>query len=101
MRTHVLEHRGYEIVVQPEQNAYGAWQAEDDVQTTYWQVKDTDELRGTGQYRVLTPEAYAAELREAGPFGFAMLHPMVGGIPPDLAWQTLHLFEHRVLPALS
>ncbi|MBP0588248.1 hypothetical protein J8I87_00615 [Paraburkholderia sp. LEh10] len=27
MRTHVHEHRGYEIVVQPEQNAYGAWQA--------------------------------------------------------------------------
>jgi hypothetical protein len=27
MQTHVFEHRGYEIVVQPEQNAYGAWQA--------------------------------------------------------------------------
>jgi len=24
---HVFEHRGYEIVVQPERNAYGAWQA--------------------------------------------------------------------------
>jgi alkanesulfonate monooxygenase SsuD/methylene tetrahydromethanopterin reductase-like flavin-dependent oxidoreductase (luciferase family) len=84
-----------------EMNAYGAWQAEDDVQTTYWQVKDTDELRGTGHYRVLTPEAYAAELRDAGPFGFAMLHPMVGGIPPDLAWESLHLFEQQVLPALT
>jgi hypothetical protein len=27
MGTHVFEHRGYEIAVQPEQNAYGAWQA--------------------------------------------------------------------------
>lgn len=27
MQTRVLEHRGYVIVVQPEQNAYGAWQA--------------------------------------------------------------------------
>jgi hypothetical protein len=27
MQTHVFEHRGYEIVVQPEQNAYYAWQA--------------------------------------------------------------------------
>jgi alkanesulfonate monooxygenase SsuD/methylene tetrahydromethanopterin reductase-like flavin-dependent oxidoreductase (luciferase family) len=84
-----------------EMNAYGAWQAEDDVQTTYRQVQDADELRGTGQYRVLTPEDYAAELRDAGPFGFAMLHPMVGGIPPDVAWQSLHLFEDRVLPALA
>jgi hypothetical protein len=27
MQTHVFAHRGYEIEVQPEQNAYGAWQA--------------------------------------------------------------------------
>ncbi|CAG9228769.1 conserved hypothetical protein [Paraburkholderia sabiae] len=27
MQTHVFEHRGYEIAVQPEQNAYGAWRA--------------------------------------------------------------------------
>ena len=27
MRMHVFEHQGYEIVVQPEQKAYGAWLA--------------------------------------------------------------------------
>ncbi|MEM5370715.1 DUF6566 family protein [Paraburkholderia azotifigens] len=27
MQTHMFEHRGYEITVQPGQNAYGAWQA--------------------------------------------------------------------------
>jgi hypothetical protein len=27
MQTHVFEHRGYEIAVQPERNAYGAWLA--------------------------------------------------------------------------
>ncbi|WP_052409711.1 DUF6566 family protein [Paraburkholderia oxyphila] len=27
MQSHVFEHRGYEIAVQPEQKAYGAWQA--------------------------------------------------------------------------
>ncbi|MGF6602015.1 hypothetical protein P3T23_006767 [Paraburkholderia sp. GAS448] len=27
MPKHILEHRGYEIAVQPEQNAFGAWQA--------------------------------------------------------------------------
>jgi alkanesulfonate monooxygenase SsuD/methylene tetrahydromethanopterin reductase-like flavin-dependent oxidoreductase (luciferase family) len=84
-----------------EMNAYGTWQAEDGVQTTYWNVESADELRATGQYRVLTPDAYAAELRDAGPFAFAMLHPMVGGIPPDLAWESLRLFEHEVLPKLT
>jgi hypothetical protein len=27
MPKHILEHRGYEIAVHPEQNAFGAWQA--------------------------------------------------------------------------
>jgi hypothetical protein len=30
-----------------------------------------------------------------------MLHPMVGGIPPELAWDSLRLFEHEVLPRLD
>jgi hypothetical protein len=29
-----------------------------------------------------------------------MLHPMVGGIPPERAWQSLRLFDERVLQAL-
>ncbi|MDQ1430609.1 MAG: hypothetical protein QOF40_1211, partial [Actinomycetota bacterium] len=84
-----------------EVNAYGAWQADDDVQTTYKTVSGADELRETGQYRVLTPEAYAVELQAAGDYAFVMLHPMVGGVPPALAWESLHLFEHEVLPALK
>jgi hypothetical protein len=28
MQTHVFEHRGFEIVVQPERNEYGAWRAQ-------------------------------------------------------------------------
>jgi hypothetical protein len=41
---------------------------------------------------------YAAELAAAGAFAFAVLHPMVGGIPPDLAWRHLRLFEKALLP---
>jgi hypothetical protein len=29
-----------------------------------------------------------------------MLHPLCGGMPPDLAWSSLRLFETQVLPAL-
>ncbi len=84
-----------------EVNAYGAWQAPDDVATSYQHVSDADALRRTGQYRVLTPEEYVAELRSAGPFAVVLLHPMVGGIPPEMAWESLHLFEHEVLPHLD
>jgi alkanesulfonate monooxygenase SsuD/methylene tetrahydromethanopterin reductase-like flavin-dependent oxidoreductase (luciferase family) len=81
-----------------ETNAYGSWQAQDDIASPYHSVSDTDELRSTGQYRVVTPEELVAELKEA-PFPFALFHPMCGGMPIELAWSSLHLFEHEVLPA--
>jgi hypothetical protein len=30
-----------------------------------------------------------------------MLHPLMGGLAPEIAWQSLRLIETRVLPALS
>lgn len=29
-----------------------------------------------------------------------MLHPLMGGLPPDLAWESLELIAAKVLPAL-
>jgi len=83
-----------------ETNAYGAWQAQDDIASPYRTVDDIDQLRARGQYCVLTPEEFVAEL-EAAPFPFAMFHPLCGGMPPDLAWSSLRLFESEVLPAFS
>jgi alkanesulfonate monooxygenase SsuD/methylene tetrahydromethanopterin reductase-like flavin-dependent oxidoreductase (luciferase family) len=84
-----------------EVNAYGRWMAEAGVdQGGYREVGDVDALRATGQYRVLTPDEMTAELRAGGDYAFALFHPMVGGIPPALAWESLHLFEREVLPRL-
>jgi len=81
-----------------ETNAYGAWQAQDNLAAPYHTVTDLDELRASGKYRVLTPEEFVADLK-AAPFPFAQFHPMCGGIPPELAWSSLRLFEKEVLPA--
>jgi alkanesulfonate monooxygenase SsuD/methylene tetrahydromethanopterin reductase-like flavin-dependent oxidoreductase (luciferase family) len=83
-----------------ETNAYGEWQAQDDIASPYRTVDDVDELRAKGQYAVLTPDEFVAELK-AAPFAFAMFHPLCGGMPPDLAWSSLRLFQHEVLPALD
>jgi alkanesulfonate monooxygenase SsuD/methylene tetrahydromethanopterin reductase-like flavin-dependent oxidoreductase (luciferase family) len=83
-----------------ETNAYGAWQAQDDIASPYRTVADVDELRSTGQYRVITPEQLVDELK-ASPFPFAFFHPMCGGMPIDLAWSSLRLFEHEVRPAFN
>jgi hypothetical protein len=83
-----------------ETNAYGMWQAQDNLAAPFHSVADADELRTTGQYRVLTPEQFVAEM-QAAPFPFAQFHPLCGGMPPDLGWSSLELFEHEVLPALQ
>ena len=83
-----------------ETNAYGAWQAQDDIASPYRTVDDIDELRAKGQYSVLTPDDLIAELKSA-PFPFAFFHPLCGGMPPDLAWSSLRLFETEVLPAFA
>jgi alkanesulfonate monooxygenase SsuD/methylene tetrahydromethanopterin reductase-like flavin-dependent oxidoreductase (luciferase family) len=83
-----------------ETNAYGDWQAQDDVASPYRRVDGVDALRDTGQYGVLTPDEFVAEMR-AAPFPFAFFHPLCGGMPIDLAWSSLRLFEHEVLPAFA
>jgi alkanesulfonate monooxygenase SsuD/methylene tetrahydromethanopterin reductase-like flavin-dependent oxidoreductase (luciferase family) len=83
-----------------ETNAYGMWQAQDDIASPFHNVEDVDELRTTGQYRVLAPEQFVEE-QKAAPFPYAMFHPLCGGMPIDLAWSSLHLFENEVLPAFK
>jgi alkanesulfonate monooxygenase SsuD/methylene tetrahydromethanopterin reductase-like flavin-dependent oxidoreductase (luciferase family) len=56
------------------------------------------ELRAEdGSYRIVTP-AEAVELLAT--YGMLSTQPLCGGIPPDLAWASLHLIEREVLPAL-
>src|SRR4029453_13303357 len=81
-----------------ETNAYGVWQAQDGVAAPFRTVRDVDELRAGGQYRVLTPEQFVEE-QKAAPFPFALLHPLCGGMPIELAWWSLRLFEREGLPA--
>jgi alkanesulfonate monooxygenase SsuD/methylene tetrahydromethanopterin reductase-like flavin-dependent oxidoreductase (luciferase family) len=83
-----------------EVNSYGQWFADSGIGAVggYAPVTDADELRATGQYRVLTPDDLVADLNAGGPFAFALFHPMMGGIPPELGWSSLRLFEEEVLP---
>jgi alkanesulfonate monooxygenase SsuD/methylene tetrahydromethanopterin reductase-like flavin-dependent oxidoreductase (luciferase family) len=83
-----------------EANAYGAWAEAAGTDTGYRTASDADALRATGQYRVVTPGDLVAELTAAGPFAVAVLHPMMGGIPPELGWASLRLLERDVLPHL-
>jgi alkanesulfonate monooxygenase SsuD/methylene tetrahydromethanopterin reductase-like flavin-dependent oxidoreductase (luciferase family) len=85
-----------------ESNSYGRWAMEAGMgdAASYHVANDPEELRRSGQYRVLTPDALVAELQAAGPMTYFGLHPLMGGIPPALGWESLRLVEREVLPHL-
>jgi alkanesulfonate monooxygenase SsuD/methylene tetrahydromethanopterin reductase-like flavin-dependent oxidoreductase (luciferase family) len=81
-------------------NAYGSWLAKSAVTAPYRTAADADALRAAGQFRVLTPGQLIEELK-AAPVPYATFHPLVGGMPIDLAWSSLRLLEREVLPAFA
>jgi alkanesulfonate monooxygenase SsuD/methylene tetrahydromethanopterin reductase-like flavin-dependent oxidoreductase (luciferase family) len=60
-------------------------------------ARTADELRGSGEYPVLTPEEAVARLSGARRVS---LQPLLAGVDPDIGWASLELFADRVLPAL-
>jgi alkanesulfonate monooxygenase SsuD/methylene tetrahydromethanopterin reductase-like flavin-dependent oxidoreductase (luciferase family) len=83
-----------------EMNAYGAWASASGSNTGYQPVSDADTLRASGQYPIYTPDELIAKAKALGESGTVMLHPLMGGTDPDLAWECLELIETKVMPAL-
>jgi alkanesulfonate monooxygenase SsuD/methylene tetrahydromethanopterin reductase-like flavin-dependent oxidoreductase (luciferase family) len=79
---------------------YSSWQ-----EGTHANVTDVhgattwEDVRASGIYQVITPDECVELVRSQG--GSMMLHPLMGGIAPDLAWESLELFESDVLPRVA
>jgi hypothetical protein len=80
-----------------EVNAYGAW-AKGNPDYPYQPVEDAATLRDLGTYLVLTPDECIAYARAHGGVSFK---PVMGGLDPDIGWESLRLVESAVLPALA
>lgn len=81
---------------------YGAWAADD--MKSVMHVRDVttvDDVRASGRYRVLTPDQLLAELAATGGGASVTLHPLVGGMPFDEAWKSVHLLTDYVIPRLA
>ncbi|HMV71724.1 MAG TPA: LLM class flavin-dependent oxidoreductase [Pseudomonadales bacterium] len=80
-------------------NSYGRWVAAEnpDAQFQYHEVTDAAPLLQSGLYPILRPEAALAEIERRGPRGAISLHPLIGGLPPEIGWEQLEYFERRVM----
>jgi hypothetical protein len=55
-------------------------------------------LRRGSMYAVLTPDECVDLLRRRPSL---CVHPLCGGLPPEIGWETLHLIATKVQPALA
>ena len=79
--------------------AYAAWMGESNVSSTKSTAADVDALRAEGgPYRIFSVDEAVAYMQQHGPL---LTQPLCGGIPPELAWESLHLIVDEVLPALA
>jgi alkanesulfonate monooxygenase SsuD/methylene tetrahydromethanopterin reductase-like flavin-dependent oxidoreductase (luciferase family) len=77
---------------------YASWQ--DDAVRSDWVVPDlvdAESLRTSGRYLVVSPEECVELVRHDDGL---VLHPLMGGIRPELAWESLRLIEHEVLSSV-
>lgn len=79
-----------------ETNDYAEW-AKGLRGSPYKSFDDPDELRATGMYEIVTPDDAVELIRARGNVSFK---PLMGGMDPELGWESLSLFESKVLPCL-
>ena len=77
---------------------YKAWQRAGQRSAVESDAETVESLRESGLFRILTPEECVEHTVRTETL---LLHPMCGGIPPDVAWESLRLIEAEVLPRLS
>ena len=84
-----------------EARVYSSWQpATQQGSTVHSRATTAPELRREGLYQVLTPEQCLERARAQGPYAAFVLYPLCGGIPPELAWESVRLYADEVLAKL-
>lgn len=77
--------------------SYASWQTGDHDNVASSNATTADELRASGMWMIVTPDECVELARELGTIA---LHPLMGGMPPELGWSCLELFVDQVMPRL-
>jgi len=76
-------------------NSYARWMSEAGTTPVYTPVSDVESLKATGTFQIVTPED-CVKLVEG--VDDVIVDPLFGGIPPEVAEESLDLIARRVLP---
>lgn len=78
--------------------AYGKWHHPTRRAYAESFATDLEALRAEGKYRIVTPAQAVDIVRQTNSLHLA---PLVGGLPLDIGWESLRLFEEQVEPAIK
>ena len=62
------------------------------------QKSDLDSIRDDPSMWILSPDDAVRRLSELDDDYELRLHPLLGGLPPELSWRSLELLADKVLP---
>lgn len=79
---------------------YAGWQTPEIRSDVAVFEDDFERIKASGVYAVVTPEQCVELAGGVGDFGSVTLHPLLAGMPPELGWESLELFEREVMPRL-
>jgi alkanesulfonate monooxygenase SsuD/methylene tetrahydromethanopterin reductase-like flavin-dependent oxidoreductase (luciferase family) len=77
---------------------YHSWQTPGQRSQADIDADTLEDLKRGDVYRVVTPDECVG-LAERG--DTLVFHPLMGGMPPELGWESLELFEAKVRPRLQ
>ena len=77
--------------------SYASWQTGDHDNPIALDATTADDLLASGMWKVVTPDECVVLAQQ---HGSVALHPLMGGMPPAMGWESMQLFVDRVLPRL-
>lgn len=85
-----------------ETSTYASFQTPGQHSTPVVHADDIEDLKQAPNLWVDTPEGIVVRVREAADsIGALNFHPLAGGLPPGLAWESLELFAAKVMPQIQ
>ena len=79
---------------------YSSWKTEGLKRPLEFSSDSVESLREEKRYEIITPQE-CLERHTSRPDFFATLHPLIGGMPLDRAWNCLKLYTDQVLGELN
>jgi alkanesulfonate monooxygenase SsuD/methylene tetrahydromethanopterin reductase-like flavin-dependent oxidoreductase (luciferase family) len=84
-----------------EAKTYASYQTPGQHSTPMVDAHTVDDLKTSPQIVVGTPDQVVEVAAAVPPMGALTFNPLAGGLPPDLAWESLELFANEVHPRLK